>query len=57
MYPDMKLYLGGEVYCETGIMDHVLEALDSGRYPTMNGAKYVLTQVFRREIRMDNKIM
>ena len=28
--PDMKLYLGCEVYCETGIMDEVLEALDSG---------------------------
>ena len=42
--PDMKLYLGCEVYCETGIMDEVLEALDSGRYPTMNGTKYVLME-------------
>lgn len=42
--PDMKLYLGCEVYCETGIMDQVLEALDSGRYPTMNGTKYVLME-------------
>ena len=42
--PDMNLYLGCEVYCETGIMDQVLEALDSGRYPTMNGTKYVLME-------------
>ena len=42
--PDMKLYMGCEVYCETGIMDEVLEALDSGRYPTMNGTKYVLLE-------------
>lgn len=42
--PDMKLYLGCEVYCEAGNMDHVLEALASGRYPTMNGTKYVLME-------------
>ena len=42
--PDMKLYLGCEVYCETGIMDQVREALDSGRYPTMNGTSYVLME-------------
>lgn len=42
--PDMKLYLGCEVYCETGIMAEVLEALDSGRYPTMNGTEYVLME-------------
>ena len=42
--PDMKLYLGCEVYCETGIMAEVLEALDSGRYPTMNRTEYVLME-------------
>ena len=42
--PDMKLYLGCEVYCETGMMDQVREALDSGRYPTMNGTSYVLME-------------
>lgn len=42
--PDMKLYLGCEVYCEAGIMDEVLAALDSGQYPTMNGTKYVLME-------------
>lgn len=42
--PELKLYLGCEIYCETGIMDEVVEALDSGRYPTMNGTKYVLME-------------
>lgn len=42
--PDVKLYPGCEIYCETGIMDEVLEALDSGRYPTMNGTKHVLME-------------
>lgn len=42
--PEIRLYLGCEVYCEAGIMDQVLEALDSGRYPTMNGTKYVLME-------------
>jgi len=42
--PEVKLYLGCEVYCETGIMDQVLEALASGRYPTMNGTNYVLME-------------
>lgn len=42
--PDMKLYLGCEVYCETGIMDEVLETLNSGKYPTMNGTQYVLME-------------
>lgn len=42
--PEVRLYLGCEVYCETGIMDQVLEALVSGRYPTMNGTKYVLME-------------
>jgi len=44
MCPDMKLYLGCEVYCETGIMTEVLEAMVSGRYPTMNGTDYVLME-------------
>jgi len=42
--PDMKLFLGCEVYCEDRTMDSVLAALDSGRYPTMNGTKYVLME-------------
>lgn len=42
--PDMKLFLGSEVYCETAIMERILERLDSGTYPTMNGTEYVLME-------------
>lgn len=45
-YPDVKLYLGCEVYCEARIMDQVLENLNSGRYPTMNDSKYVLMEFY-----------
>ena len=40
----MKLRLGCEVYCEAESMARILEALDEGRYPTMNGTKYVLME-------------
>ena len=43
-YLDVKLYLGCEVYCEARIMDQVLEGLNTGRYPTMNGSRYVLME-------------
>ena len=43
-YPDIKLYLGCEVYCEARIMDCVLSNLNSGHYPTMNGSKSVLME-------------
>ena len=43
-YPDVKLYLGCEVYCEARMMDQVLENLNDGRYPTMNGTQYVLME-------------
>lgn len=42
--PDVRLYLGCEVFCEAEAMDQVLEALNSGRYPTMNGTDYVLME-------------
>ena len=42
--PDMRVYLGCEVYCEAEIMEQVLELLDLGVYPTMNGTKYVLME-------------
>lgn len=42
--PEVKLHLGCEVYCEADIMEQVLELLDSGLYPTMNGTKYVLME-------------
>ena len=44
-YPDTRLYRGCEVYCEGPIMDRVLEALDSGRYPTLNDTQYVLMEL------------
>ena len=53
--PELKLYLGCEIYCETGIMDEVVEALDSGRYPTMNGTKYVLME-FSQWVYQENTI-
>lgn len=42
--PDVSLYMGCEVYCEADIMKHVVELLNSGFYPTMNGTKYVLME-------------
>lgn len=42
--PEMKLYPGCEVYCEKDFMEQVVERLDSGLYPTMNGTKYVLME-------------
>lgn len=42
--PEVKMYLGCEVYCEADIMEQVLELLNSGIYPTMNGTKYVLME-------------
>lgn len=41
---DLELYLGCEVYLENGGMDDIISALDAGRIPTMNGAKYVLSE-------------
>ena len=43
--PDMRLYLGCEVYCEADIMEQVLELLDSKFYPTMNGDFYFICSV------------
>ena len=42
--PDIRVYLGCEVYCEAEIMEQVLELLDLGVYPTMNGTKCVLME-------------
>lgn len=42
--PDMRIYLGCEVYCEAEIMEQVLELLDLGLYPTMNASAYVLME-------------
>lgn len=47
MFPEMKLYLGCEVYCEADRMPEALERLRSGKYPTMNGTRYVLAEFSR----------
>lgn len=43
-FSEMELYLGCEVYCETGRMRSVLAGLESGKYPTMNGTRFVLME-------------
>lgn len=40
----MPLYPGCEVACSVPRMDSILEKLDTGYYPTINGTKYVLTE-------------
>ena len=47
LLPEIHLYLGCEVYCEADRMPEVLENLRSGKYPTMNGTKYVLMEFSR----------
>lgn len=42
--PDVKLYLGCEVFCEAQDMDRILDALRSGLYPTLNGTDSVLME-------------
>lgn len=44
LFPDMALYSGCEVYCEGGIMNQILTALEAGIYPSMNDTKYVLLE-------------
>ena len=41
---DTRLYLGCEVFCEPDRMAEIIENLDTGRYPTMNGTRYVLME-------------
>ena len=40
----MDFYLGCEVLCTREAMPGILEALDDGTLPTMNGTRYVLTE-------------
>lgn len=42
--PDLQLYPGCEVRCQSTGMDAVVEGLRSGRIPTLNSTKYVLTE-------------
>ena len=44
IFPEMKVYPGCEVYCEIGRMQSVLAGLESGKYPTMNGTRFVLME-------------
>lgn len=53
--PEMKLYLGCEIYCEKDRMPEVLANLRSGRYPTMNGTNYVLME-FSQWVRPENTV-
>ena len=43
-FQDMALYLGCEVYCNRHGMNRVPASLDTGRYPSMNGTRYVLAE-------------
>lgn len=47
LFSEIQLYLGCEVYCEADQMPEVLANLRSGKYPTMNGTKYVLMEFSR----------
>lgn len=44
-YPDMAVYTGCEVYCESRMMDQVLQNLKSGLFPTLNHTAYVLAEL------------
>lgn len=44
-YPDMSIYPGCEVYCESSTMDETLENIASGLFPTLNHTKYVLMEL------------
>ena len=44
IFPEIQMYTGCEVYCETGRMQSVLAGLESGKYPTMNGSRFVLME-------------
>lgn len=42
----IKLCLGCEVLYDIHHMDNILTNLEKGRFPTLNGTKYVLTELF-----------
>ena len=43
-YPEMKVYLGCEIYCGKYDMKQILKFLKEGVYPSLNGTKYVLVE-------------
>lgn len=53
--PEVKILPGCEVYCEKDRMGAVLDALDKGVYPTMNGTGYVLME-FSMWVRPENTL-
>jgi ADP-ribosylglycohydrolase/histidinol phosphatase-like PHP family hydrolase len=42
----IKVYLGCEVFYDIRCIDRILKDLDNGRLPSLNGTKYVLTELF-----------
>ncbi len=44
LLPEVQLCFGSEVYCEAGGMERVISALNTGKYPAMNGTNYVLAE-------------
>ena len=45
LWPELFLVLGCEVLCEPGQMERILDALEAGLFPTMNGTAYVLMEL------------
>lgn len=46
-FDDMKVYLGGEIYISTEgykKIDSIIDKINNGIYPTLNGTKYVLIE-------------
>ena len=43
-FPELTLLFGCEIYCDAHGMDTVLQALKTGRYPTLNHTDYVLME-------------
>ncbi len=43
-YPDMHLALGAEVYCDMPFLPDTLYQLKGGRFPSLNGTKFVLSE-------------
>lgn len=42
----IQLYEGCEVFCDIRCVDKILEGLESGRIPSLNGTRYVLIELF-----------
>jgi len=51
-FPDIRFFLGCEVMCCDFLLTGVLEGLEKGRIPSMNGTRYVLVE-FPTDIRLE----